>query len=155
MTMMFIKKKYRIRHKLLKIFYDRYFEGNSPNADVFDTSFSFSELEKSSGLTTEQLAKTIDYLIEAQEIVFEEIDYADLYMITLKGRSTYHDKKYLYNGRKEFLSDFYDILKILSALILLIIAIVTFIQNAIDIKQNKRDIEKLKTDIEHLKSSKK
>lgn len=152
---MFIKEKYKRRHKLLKIFYDKFFESNSPNADVFDTSLTFSQLEESSNLTTEQLIKTIDYLVEAQEIWIEEIDYTSLYIITLKGRSAYHDKKYLYNGKKEFLNDTYDIIKTLSAIILLIIAVATFIQNSIDIKQNKKDIEKIKNEINQIKGSKK
>lgn len=150
---MFIKKKYQRRHRLLKIFYDRFFEGNSPNADVFDTSLTFSDLEKKSNFTTEQLAKTIDCLVDAQEIWIEEIDYTTLYIITLKGRSAYNDKKYLYNGRKEFLNDTYDIIKTLSAIILLIIAVITFIQNIYDIKQNKKDIEKLKNDVNQIKNS--
>jgi hypothetical protein len=152
---MFIKKKYQRRHKLLKLFYDNFFEGNSPNADVFDTSLTFPELEKVSNLTTEQLVKTIDYLVEAEEICIEEIDYTSLYIITLKGRSAYHDKKYLYTGKREFLNDTYDIIKTVSAIILLIIAVITFIQNSIDIKQNKKDIETLKKDINQIKSSKK
>lgn len=152
---MFIKQKYKIRHKILKIFYDEYFEGNSPNADVFDTSLTFSQLENSSNLSKEQLVKTIDYLIEAEELYSEEINYTELYFITLKGRSAYHDKKYLYNGKKEFWNDTYDIVKTLSAIILLVIAVITFIQNSIDIKRNKKDIENLKNEVNQIRGSKK
>ncbi|NCT93124.1 MAG: hypothetical protein GXC72_01765 [Chitinophagaceae bacterium] len=152
---MFIKEKYRIRHNLLGLFYDKYFEGNSPNADVYDTSLTFSQLEEISGLSTEKLIKTIDYLKEAEELYVEEMDYIDLYLITLKGRAAYHDEKYLYNGKKAFLNDTYDVIKTLSAIVLLVIAIITFIQNSIDIKKNKKEIESLKIEINQIKASKK
>lgn len=152
---MFIKEKYQIRHKLLKIFYEEFFEGNSPNADIFDTSLTFSQLGNSSNLSREVLVKTIDYLIEAEELDSEEINYTYLYFITPKGRAAYHDKKYLYNGKKEFWNDTYDIVKTLSAIILLVIAVITFIQNSIDIKQNKKEIENLKKEVNQIKGSKK
>lgn len=152
---MLIKNKYRRRHRLLKIFYNKFFEGDSPNADVFDTCLTFYELEELTNLSKEMLIKEIDYLIEAKEINSEDIDHTLLYFITLKGRSVYHDRKYIYSGKKEFWNDSYDIIKTLSAVILLIIAIFTFIQNSIDIKQNKQEIEKLKNEVIQIKDSKK
>ena len=149
---MFIKKKYSNRHQILKVLQE-YFESKD-RADLNDSKeveLTFTEIVKKSNLSENEVRQQLDYLQKEDELCINNINFSTYYFILRNGTISYHDKKYLNIGKKEFFSNTYDIIKTLSAIILLIIAVVTFINNLSETKTNKKQIEILKTEINDMK----
>jgi len=149
---MFINKKYRNRHLFLKTL-QLYFEKNDrPDQHTFEeVSLTFSKLVELSNLTEKEIYEEMDYLEKEGEINIEQTEhFSTFYFISRNGTIAYYDKKYLNLGKKEFLNDTYDILKNISAIILLVIAVITFIINFLDTRKNKKEIEQIKVKVEKL-----
>lgn len=152
---MFINRKYKNRHLFLKAL-QLYLEKNDrPDAYALeDFSLTFPKLVELSNLTEKEIYGQIDYLENEGEINIEHTeDYSAFYFISKNGTIAYYDKKYLNLGKKEFLNDLYDIIKNISAIILLVIAIISFIINFLDTQKNKKEIEQIKVKVEKLSKS--
>jgi len=149
---MFINRKYKNRHLFLEAL-QLYLEKNDrPDAYALeDFSLTFPKLVELSNLTEKEIYGQIDYLEKEGEINIEHTkDYSTFYFISKNGTIAYYDKKYLNLGKKEFLNDLYDIIKNISAIILLVITIISFIINFLDTQKNKEEIEQIKVKVEKL-----
>jgi hypothetical protein len=152
---MFRAKKYRNRHIVLKTLEEHYRTTYIESTDWIEYGLFFEDLVSKSKLSELEVNEQLQCLINEKEVVDEELRHLDiLYIISPAGRSTFYDKKYLDIGKREFLNNSYDVLKNISAVILLIIAITTFITNFIDTRKNKAEIESLRNEISKLKSEK-
>jgi hypothetical protein len=149
---MFINKKYRNRHLFLKTLQLYFEENDRPDLYTFEEiSLTFPKLVELSNLTEKEIYGQIDYLEKEGEINIEHTEhFSTFYFISRNGTIAYYDKKYLNLGKKEFLNDAYDILKNISAIILLVIAIISFIINFLDTRKNKKEIEQIKVKLEKL-----
>jgi len=154
MRKFFINSKFRHRHKILGTLQERLDSENHPNAMPEDIELTFSTLVDKSGLSESEVLKQIDYLRSEEEIdINERNNYSMSYVILRKGTVAYFDDKYLRLGWKNFLENVYDIVKIISAIVLLAIATSTYISNIIDTKKNKKEIQKMQDDIKAIKDS--
>lgn len=151
--MLFVSQKYTHRHKILGTLNWKLDEGYSPSAMLNEIALTLSSLSNKSGLTEKEIIRQIDYLNLEGEIDITELDYTSYYLILDKGTAAYNDDKYLQLGWKNFLDNTYDIVKIISAIVLLIIATSTFILNIIDTKHNKKEIQELRNDVRNIKDS--
>jgi len=150
---MFINRKYTNRHRILGALQKKMNE--SYRSDVIDSSefeLSWNELAENSGLSDKQIQEQIDFLLLAEEINDNEVNFNSCYMIRQKGTTSFHDKKYLNTGRKEFKDDLYDVLKLLSGVVLLLIAVIGFARNILVTEKNNSEIEQLKKEVLALKS---
>lgn len=148
------KKKYLNRHQILKILVECRIDNESPNnLDERDICLNWTELVERSNLSETEIIQQIYYLKNENEIIEKEFDMCNSnYHISRIGMASYYDKKYLNQGKKEYLDNIYDLLKILSTFILLIIAIITFINSWIVSGENKSEIEILKNEVFKLKT---
>ncbi|MNP98420.1 hypothetical protein D3C85_110380 [compost metagenome] len=147
-----IRKKYINRHRILETLQSHYEEHWNPNCDEIDISLSFTGLTKHSKLSEQEVREQLPYLKSEKEIDYFEIEYSSYYIISDNGKVNLYDKKHYYVGRKMFYEEIYDMVKNISAILLLIIAIITFANNLIDTKNNKKELENLKTEIKNIKA---
>ena len=128
-------------------------ESYRPDAiDSSEFELSWNELTEAAGLSDKQIQEQIDFLLLAEEINANEVNFNSCYMILQKGTTSFFDKKYLSIGRKEFKDDIYDVLKLLSGVVLLLIAVISFARNVLVTERNNREIEQLKNEVRALKS---
>lgn len=152
--MLFIKRKFVIRHKILQalqICYNQRYRPDSVDSREFE--LSWPQLKEATGLNDEDILEQIDVLLTNDEVYNNEEDFNSSYLILQKGTIAFYDKKYLNLGIKEFKDDLYDIVKLVSAVVLLVIAVISFVRNIINTEKNSRDIEELKREILLLKLS--
>lgn len=150
---MFIKRKFRNRHKILEALQIQYNKNHLPDALSVDMELSWGKLTEACGLNDKEVLEQIDFLLISDEIYNNEIDYNSSYLILQKGTTAFYDKKYPNMGIKEFKDDLYDILKLVSGFVLLLITIITFTKNIMTTERNSREIQNLKMDVQNLKSS--
>ncbi len=149
-----INRKHQICHKILHTLSKYNDDNHSPGViDAKEFSLLFSELVERSNLNENDVSYQLDYVIYEQEVFTFEQDFNDYYYITQKGKIAYNDKKHLTIGRREFWNDTYDIIKTISAIVILIIAVITFINNLIETKENKKEIKSVKIELQKLKES--
>lgn len=149
--MVFQKKKFSDRHKILEALDQKRVDGFGPHAEsFFDVELDFPNLVEKSKIDEDSVIKQLDFLSDSKEIYINQRDGSTFYCILQKGTASYHDRKYLYLGKKESLNDFFDIVKTVSAVALLIIAVTSFIINFSNTVKNNKDIETLKRQIEEL-----
>ncbi|MNY01200.1 hypothetical protein D3C86_1337210 [compost metagenome] len=103
-------------------------------------------------MSEQEVREQLPYLKSEKEIDYFEIEYSSYYIISDNGKVNLYDKKHYYVGRKMFYEEIYDMVKNISAILLLIIAIITFANNLIDTKNNKKELENLKTEIKNIKA---
>jgi hypothetical protein len=151
---MFIKRKYLVRHKILETLQERLsqFDGQE-HLNIEKVELTLQELSRASDLIEKEILEQIDFLNEIQELDCNWRQGVQNFLVLKKGTIAYFDRKYLYEGRKEFWNDTYDIIKTVSAVMLLVIAVITFVMNLIDTRQNKKDINNLKTELKQLKDT--
>jgi len=150
---MFINRKYSNRHRILGALQKKMNESYRPDAiDSNEFELSWNELAEASGLSDKQIQEQIDFLILAEEVKDNEVNFNSCYMIRRKGTTSFYDRKYLDIGRKEFKDNLYDVLKLLSGVVLLLIAVISFARNILVTEKNNREIEQLKNDVSVLKS---
>lgn len=150
-----INKKYSSRHQLLKTLQERKDEKWAPdNIDIRDTALEFDKLIENSGLPETDVIQQIRYLINEKEINETEFEYSRCYYsLSGSGTASFHDRKHLSKGRKEYLDNMYDVLKNVSTFILLLLAVITFIGNWISNSKKNQEIENIKIELKHLKDS--
>ena len=150
----YIPKKYRNRHKLLSMFFLLYNSKYSPDLmDLQPVSLLFSSVADKSNLTDEEVSAQLDYLKNEGEIASFERNYSEYYYITQKGKIALTDNKYIAIGKREFWNDNYDIIKVISAVILLAIALISFIVNLLETKENSKQIDILKQEVLKIKDT--
>jgi hypothetical protein len=150
---MFIKRKYTNRHRILEALQKKMNKSYRPDAiDNNEFELSWNELVKDSGLNEDEVLEQIDYLLTAEEVFNNEVDFSSFYLILQKGTTSFHDRKYINVGRKEFKDDLYDVLKICSGFILLLIATITFVRNIMVTEKNNKEIDSLKNELKAIKS---
>lgn len=153
---LYIPKKYRNRHKLLQILFTFYNSKYSPDiVDLEPVSLLFSDIVEKSDLNEDEVSAQIEYLKNEGEIKSFERDFSEYYYITQKGRIGLTDKKYLTTGKREFWNDNYDIIKTISAILLLILAFISFVFNLLETKENKKAIKNIKIELQRIKDSSK
>lgn len=149
---MCINRNYRIRHKILKSLQEKLnLIGNNEYLNIEEIELSLNEVSRNTGISELKIGENTDFLSEINEINQEWINGERRMSITRKGTISYFNKNHINNGKKEFWNNAYDIVKTISAIILLCIALITFINNIIDTRQNKNEINKLKTELEQVK----
>lgn len=151
MMSLLIAQKYRHRQKILCFLQRQIDEQYSPNAIAEDLELTLSELAVKCNLSEQEILKQIDFLHAEKEIEITEREWTMKYLIVQKGTIAFYDGKYIRSGWKSLLDSSYDVIKIVSAIVLLGIAVFTFITNIIDTKRNKREIETMRDEIERLK----
>lgn len=151
---MLIKRKYLVRHKILETLQERLsqFDGQE-HLSIEKIELTLQELSSASHFSEKQILEQIDFLNEIQELDCNWRQGVQYFLVLKKGTIAYFDRKYLYEGRKEFWNDTYDIIKTVSAVMLLVIAVITFVMNLIDTRRNKKDIDNLKIEFKHLKDT--
>jgi len=142
-----MKKKHLVRQKILESLQSKLsiYDGQEHLGNI---ELTLKELANVSNLTEEQVLQQVDYLSEIQEINISWSQGVQSFIILKNGTISFFDKKHLYKGRKEFWNDTYDVIKTLSAAILLIIAVTTFVMNIFDTRQNRKDIETIKAELQ-------
>jgi hypothetical protein len=150
-----IRKKHIHRHRILKALQEYYDNHWMPDLGDVDVSLSFSELVEICKLSEKQVREQLPFLQRENEVGYLEINYSSYYYISNEGTISLYDKKHYSVGTKMFLEEIYDMVKNVSAILLLLIAMITFTINLIDTKNNKKEIQTLKTEIERIKKSNK
>lgn len=154
---MLIRKKFKARHRILKELAKYYNDNYNPTGDSADYLISYNELKDKTPYNEVDFEENFHFLIFEKEIEtssnpYNEIDrISTYYSISAKGLASFYDNKYLSLGKGQMISSVYDIIKILSAVVLLLIAIVTFMRNIIITDKNQKDIQLLKDEINVLK----
>lgn len=149
---MLVLKKYQHRHKILKALQNYRQLKEHPNmVDSIDIELSFSDIVERTGLTETEVFQQLDYLYREDEVFINIQDFTTKYFITRNGSISYYDNKYISIGRKELITNTFDITKTLSTIILLIISVYTFLYNLNVTRDNKYEINNLKLEIQQLK----
>lgn len=143
---MIIKKKYTIRHKILKGLQEDLLL-HDPHGYMEEEAATSTQLAKLSGLTNGEIYSQIDFLISIEEIGRIEIDFSDKFYITTKGTIAYYNKKYIEQGRVESFSWFKEWAALISVIIAILVSI-TSILTYLETKKNSDSIEVLN---KHLK----
>jgi hypothetical protein len=145
---MLIKRKYLVRHKILETLQERLsqFDGQE-DLNIEEIELTLQELSHASHVSEKEILEQTDFLNEIEEIDCYWKQRVQYFLILKKGTIAYFERKYLNEGRKEFWNDTYDIIKTVSAVMLLVIAVFTFFMNLIDIRKNNKDIEKIKIEL--------
>lgn len=149
----FINKKFKNRHIILETLQRRYDQVYNPNMQQGELEMSFIQLVDRSKLTEQEVIEQLDYLQLEDEISIDEIQFDYYYTLLNNGSKAFYDKKYLNIGKKEFLENIYDILKIVSTAILLTIALSTFIINTATTIKLTKEVSKLQSEVRALKNS--
>lgn len=149
---MLVLKKYQHRHKILKALQNYRQLKEHPNmVDSIDIELSFSDIVERTGLTETEVFQQLDYLYREDGVFINIQDFTTKYFITRNGSISYYDNKYISIGRKELITNTFDITKTLSTIILLIISVYTFLYNLNVTRDNKYEINNLKLEIQQLK----
>ncbi|HMR82633.1 MAG TPA: hypothetical protein PKE30_05860 [Niabella sp.] len=154
---MLIRNKFKARHRILKELAKHYNDNYDPTGDQTDYLISFNTLRDKMPFNEVDFEKNLHFLIFEKEVEttgnpYDEIDWiSTYYFISVKGLASFYDKKYISLGKGQLLTGVYDVIKILSAIVLLLIAIITFIRNMIITDKNQKEIQSLKNEIILLK----
>ncbi len=70
---LFIKKKYLVRHKILKTLQNQLAEFYTDHVDVPDSMITLAEITKQSKLSEKEIIANIDYLNQREHIYIEWI----------------------------------------------------------------------------------
>jgi len=152
---MCINEKYRIRHKILDALQSKLSQFDEKEKVTEEQiELSLEEISQYSKVPTDKIQKNTDFLSQIGEINSHWIKGKLKFVIVKNGTISYYDKKHIREGRKEFWNNTYDIVKTISAVILVGIAIITFIINIIDTRQNKKDINDIKSELLQIKGNK-
>lgn len=149
----YMKEKFRIRQSILKTLFDKHMQSDIVNAShISEISLTWSQLINNNDFSETKIAEQIQYLINQNEIQEKEEDqHMFFYRITNIGKASYHDNKYLEQGKKESKENYFNNLRNWSTTILLIIASVTFIINIFMIYKNNSDTQEIRNELNKLK----
>lgn len=145
-----MKKHFKVKHQILQIL-AKHQDSFPLEIQANNRLLHYNEIEKKISYVNKSfLLDTLHYLTTTKEIhCTMELDNSK-FLILENGRNSFIENKYQSLGRKELRDYIFDIIKIISTIILLTIAVYSFVQNIYVTKQNKSEIEKLKTDIQKL-----
>ncbi|MBC7629025.1 hypothetical protein, partial [Ferruginibacter sp.] len=157
---MFIRRKYRLRHKLLRIILDKHdeivgksnFHKTTVNAE--NIAIPLPVLCVKMAISIEELKTITPPLIMAEEIKLEDFGKGIAVFAWINSQSVYDDEKYLEIGKKKFNDDIYDITKWTLPFIAVLFAAFTTLTNLSlhkDIDYTKQEIKVLKKELDSLK----
>lgn len=153
-------KRFEVRHRVLSILSKRYMSlaedalnNDKSNASYNDIPISVKDISDEIDISIPYLKECCVVLVKRKEVKFSTPDGVEKIGIDTEGLASYSDRKYLNEGQKLALDNFYDVFKSGAGIALLIIAVLTFILNTCQTKSNRQKIEQLSTEIKLLKQS--
>lgn len=138
-TKLLVPRTFRIRHEILEFLSQNWNKTKHPSQRDLNVS-KVSLFEKFKDIDKSELQNHLDILLKNEEIFSEVgVDQKLAYHTVYKGLDLYLTKEYLVKGKHERLNGWYDILKILGALIV----IASFVRSIYLEGQNKTDIQNM------------
>jgi hypothetical protein len=147
-----MNKKYRIRHAILSVLHEKGTK-NFEHPDIEQLEMTAEEVANSTGYSVDEIKAQLDVLHLAEEIDINWRERVMKLLCVVKGSAALHDEKYLTQGRQEFWNDTYDVVKTVSAIILVSIALGTFILNVVSTRENTRLIEDLNARVDSIQGT--
>ena len=144
-----MKRKFIIRHKILEYLFTEVSNEEDPQRPA--RLISSDEISDKINFSVQKVNLYHELLHEKKEIECYSDGSSHEMKITIKGRQSFLDKKYVVEGKKDFWNSIYDPLKIIIPILTIVLSILALSLNQTlkkDLKETKSELESLKQKIE-------
>lgn len=144
--------KYLVRHKILEYLFVEASKEEDPQCPT--RLISCNEISRFTKIPSDKIDLYHELLHEKKEIECYSDGSKHEMKITITGRQTYLDKKYLVEGKKALWNSIYDPVKIIIPILTLILSILALVLNQNlkkELKTTQSEFDSLKQKIEYIK----